>query len=147
MARLPWPEDAPVALVAQTTRSPGEVDAVASALRARYPFAETGDGAGTCTAVRDRQNAVREFAESEISRGFAPGVLVLGDASSSNTKRLEETARKAGAKAWRAASAAEAAAFDFAGVEILGVTSGASTPERLFIETVSLLRRKYGVAD
>lgn len=85
---------------------------------------------GVCTATRDRQQAVRDFVAS--ARGASVGVLVVGGAKSANTARLAEIAENGGAKAWRVSSAEEVSRLDFSGLDILGVTSGASTPESLF---------------
>ena len=107
------------------------------ALRARYPHLETTPAADICTATRDRQRAVAEFV-----RGGGDGVLVLGSAGSSNTNRLVEVARAAGASfAARAGSLEEVRALDLAGVRRLGVTAGASTPEEFLQDVVSALDR------
>ena len=127
---LPFPEG-PVGVVCQTTLSHDAVCAVLDALRARYPHLETPAAADVCTATRDRQRAVAEFV-----RSGGDGVLVLGSAGSSNTNRLVEVARAAGASfAARAGTLEEVRALDFAGVRRLGVTAGASTPED-FLECV-----------
>ena len=85
---------------------------------------------GVCTATRDRQQAVRDFVAS--ARSASVGVLVVGGAKSANTARLAEIAENGGAKAWRVSSADEVSRLDFGALDVLGVTSGASTPESLF---------------
>ena len=127
VAALPFPADGPVGAVCQTTLSADMVGSVFAALGARYPRLETTPASDACTATRDRQEAVRAFVA-----GGGDGVLVLGSASSSNTRRLAETAEAAGARAWRAGDLRELAAIDFSGTDVLGVTSGASTPEAFF---------------
>jgi 4-hydroxy-3-methylbut-2-enyl diphosphate reductase len=129
---LAIPRGSAVGVVCQTTLSADVVQKVMEALRARYPVLETGAGAGVCTATRDRQDAVRRFVASG-----GDGVLVLGSETSSNTRRLVEIARGAGAAAWRAVDAAEVAKLDFKGVRRLGVTSGASTPEDVFADVMA----------
>ena len=124
----------PVGVVCQTTLSDRDVSAAMEALRRRYPLLEESAAADVCTATRDRQAAVREFV-----RGGGDGVLVLGSAASSNTLRLVEIAEAEGARAWRAEMAEEVDGFSFVGVERLGVTAGASTPEDFFTETVKRL--------
>lgn len=138
-AALPFPADGPVGVVCQTTLAAGMVERVLGALAARYPRLETTPAADACTATRDRQDAVRAF----VAAG-GDGVLVLGSASSSNTRRLVETAETAGARAWRAASSDELAAIDFTGVARLGVTSGASTPETFFRQVCGRLSNGNG---
>ena len=85
---------------------------------------------GVCTATRDRQQAVRDLVAS--ARSASVGVLVVGGAKSANTARLAEIAENGGAKAWRVSSAEEVSRLDFGALDVLGVTSGASTPESLF---------------
>ena len=103
---------------------------------------DSGDHRGVCTATRDRQRAVVDFVER--NRGAAAvGVLVVGSAKSSNSRRLAEVAEKVGARAWLVPSADDAAALDLAGVEVLGVTSGASTPEPILRSAVSTLINSF----
>lgn len=140
VAALCIPESAPLGVLCQTTLSSGTVRAVLDALRARYPRLETPPAADVCTATRDRQRAVAEFV-----RGGGDGVLVLGSAGSSNTNRLVEVARAAGAPfAARAGTLEEVRALDFAGVRRLGVTAGASTPEDFLERVVAALPVKGG---
>ena len=134
VAALPFP-DGPVGVVCQTTLSSGTVRTVLDALRARYPHLETPPAADVCTATRDRQRAVADFV-----CGGGDGVLVLGSIGSSNTNRLVEVARAAGAAfAARAGTLEEIRTLDFAGVRRLGVTAGASTPEDFFRCAVAAL--------
>lgn len=99
---------------------------------------DSGDYRGVCTATRDRQRAVVDFAERY--RGTSTvGVLVVGSAKSSNTRRLADVAVKAGVKAWLVSLGEEASALDFTGIDVLGVTSGASTPEPILCSVVSAL--------
>lgn len=133
---LPYPADAPLGALCQTTMSSGTVHAVLDALRTRYPRLETPAAADVCTATRDRQRAVADFV-----RGGGDGVLVLGSAGSSNTNRLVDVARMAGARfTARAGSVEEVRALDFSGVARLGVTAGASTPEEFLRHVVEELR-------
>lgn len=135
VAGLEFTAERAVGAVCQTTFGMERARSVLDALRARYPLLETAPAAEVCTATRDRQDAVRTF----VARG-GDGVLVLGSATSSNTRRLAEVAAAAGAKVWRVADAAELAACSFAGIERLGVTSGASTPEEFLVEVVHELQ-------
>ncbi len=133
---LPFPQPSPVGVLCQTTFDAEAAAAILSALSKRYPSLQTPPAADICTATRDRQEAVRRFVGSG-----GDGVLVLGSASSSNTCRLLEVARAAGARfAVRAGSVDEAAALDYAGVKRLGVTAGASTPEDVVTDALARIR-------
>lgn len=107
---------------------------------------------GVCMATRDRQFAVRDFLEKEFSKGLSPssvGVLVVGSVKSSNTAKLAETAGRHGAKVWRVECGDDIAGIDFSGIEVVGVTSGASTPEDVFdgvcAAAKAKLQRTHGV--
>ena len=90
---------------------------------------DAGAHAGVCTATRDRQQAVRDFVTAHD--GGTVGVLVIGSAKSANTGRLVEVAEQSGAQAWRIASPYEIKKCAFPHLDVLGVTSGASTPEEM----------------
>ena len=105
---------------------------------------------GVCTATRARQSAVRRFLEKEFSKGLTPssvGVLIAGSAKSSNTAKLADMAKQAGASVWRVACGDEVAGLDFSGIEVVGVTSGASTPEDVFAGVCAAARAKRQCAD
>ena len=140
-----------LAVVSQTTMNADDVVRRVAELRATHPGLET--TAEVCRATKERQDAVRAFCRLQPSAVLSqptansqqpttPGraVLVLGSTTSSNSKRLAEVARQCGAKAFLAGSMDEVKKLDFTGVEKLGVTSGASTPERFFMEAVKFLR-------
>ena len=132
----------PFGVVSQTTMNGAEVEGFLDSLKAK--FGQDGviaDGAThICNATDERQLAVSRFAKSRANSG----VLVLGSSTSSNTLRLAEVAVSAGAKAWRAGSMDELERLDFSGVDELGVTSGASTPEDFLHQVVARLGGKGG---
>jgi 4-hydroxy-3-methylbut-2-enyl diphosphate reductase len=130
-----------VAYASQTTLSLDDVAAVVKALRRRFPALvgpETGD---ICYATQNRQEVVRALVE----RHGADLVLVLGSPNSSNSNRLCEVARAAGARAaYLLGSAAELdpAWLDLA--ERVGVSAGASTPEHLVVGLLARLEALGG---
>lgn len=87
-----------------------------------------------CYATRERQQAVRELAQR------VDCVLVLGSRNSSNSKRLVEVAEAEGCRAYLIASLEELEQVDITGVQRLGLTSGASTPESLLNELSQRLK-------
>ncbi len=100
---------------------------------------------GVCMATRDRQFAVCRFLENEFSKGLSPssvGVLIVGSAKSSNTARLAEKAGQYGANVWRVMSGNDIDRIDFSGIEVVGVTSGASTPEDVFDAVCAAVKAK-----
>ena len=118
-----------IGVVSQTTMNADEVERQVAELRKTYDVETMAE---VCHATKERQDAVKRFT--------GDAVLVLGSKSSSNSKRLKEVAEQNGAKAFMAGSMDELKKIDFSGVERLGVTSGASTPERFLMEAVKHLR-------
>ena len=127
-----------VGVVSQTSMNADEVAERIEELRREYVVEGT---SGVCQATKERQDAVRAFcAGHRPPRPGALGVLVLGSGTSANSRRLAKIAAECGAKAFQVGTMDELEALDFGGVETLGVTSGASTPERFFDEAMRFLR-------
>ncbi len=117
-----------IGVVSQTTMNADEVAAIVARLKESYTVETMAE---VCNATKERQDAVKAF--------DGDGLLVLGSANSSNTKRLMEVAR---CRAFRAGSLDEVRALDLGGIRRLGVTSGASTPECFLTKTVTYLKEK-----
>lgn len=115
----------PLGVVSQTTMNADDVKAKVEELKKSYKVETM---AQVCNATKERQDAVKAFTGDAL--------LVLGSANSSNTKRLAEVAK---CKTFRAGTLEEVKAIDFTGIERLGVTSGASTPEDFFNEVINYL--------
>ena len=110
---------------------------------------DSGEHEGVCTATQDRQDAVRRFVDFKVSEGMdasSVGVLVVGSVKSSNTGKLADVANRAGAKVWRIATEKNLGGVDFSGVEVVGLTSGSSTPEDVFQAILSRLERMESVS-
>ena len=109
-----------IGVVSQTTMDADEVERILGELTRRY---EVEGQPRVCTATHDRQEAVRNF------KGDA--LLVLGSRNSSNVRRLCEAAK---CPVFMAGTMDEVrkAEEDMASYGRVGVTSGASTPERFF---------------
>jgi len=118
-----------VAVVTQTTLSAAETERVLAVLRRRFPALRTTAADDICYATTNRQQAVQALAAR------TPLVLVLGGRHSSNTLRLAEVARAAGADARLVSACDELPADRLDAVTEVGLTAGASTPEA-FIATV-----------
>jgi len=123
-ARVELPEG-PLAYLTQTTLSVDETGHIVEALRERYPQLQSPPREDICYATQNRQDAVK---------AVAPGsdvVLVIGSKNSSNSNRLAEVAREFGADAHLVDDETEVDEGWLAGVQTVGVTSGASAPEHL----------------
>jgi 4-hydroxy-3-methylbut-2-en-1-yl diphosphate reductase len=135
---LPLPADAKVAYVTQTTLSVDETAEVIAALRKRFPHIHAPKREDICYATSNRQWAVKEMLP-EIDL-----LLVIGSRNSSNSNRLVEVARAAGVPAHLIDDETEIDERWLEGVATVGVTSGASAPERL-VERVCAWFRAGGV--
>ncbi|MGH2934611.1 MAG: 4-hydroxy-3-methylbut-2-enyl diphosphate reductase [Gaiellaceae bacterium] len=123
--RLELAPDARVAYVTQTTLSVDETNEIIDVLRRRFPQIEAPPKDDICYATSNRQWAVKELlAEVDL-------LLVVGSHNSSNSLRLVEVARAAGVPAHLVDDASEIDERWLRGVRVVGVTSGASAPERL----------------
>jgi len=133
--RLPWHASARVAYVTQTTLSLDDTRDILAALRTRYPQAIGPDVNDICYATQNRQNAVKALAqESDM-------VLIVGARNSSNSNRLREVAERSQKPAFLIQDANELDATWWAqGVQRIGISAGASTPELLVEQVVHALQ-------
>jgi len=119
-------DPAKVAWLSQTTLSVDETQQTVAALRARFPLLADPPSDDICYATQNRQAAVKAIAAG------AELVLVVGSPNSSNSVRLVEVARDAGAGAAYLVEDASALRPQWLdGVRTVGLTSGASVPEEL----------------
>src|SRR5215207_4222231 len=120
---LSFPEGTRLAYVTQTTLSVDETGAMIAALRARFPDIYAPKKEDICYATSNRQWAVKEML------GEIDLLLVVGSRNSSNSNRLVEVARAGGVAAHLIDDRAEIEEAWLEGVEVVGITSGASAPE------------------
>ncbi len=134
VAQLPFPEGDEVAYVTQTTLSVDDAAAVVAALRARYPRLREPKRQDICYATQNRQDAVKFMAPQ------VDVVIVVGSPSSSNSNRLREVAARLDRPAYMVDTAADLRAEWLQGARRVGVTAGASAPERLVQQVIDRLR-------
>lgn len=126
--------DRPVFVVTQTTLSVDDTRETIEAIRARWPEAEIRND--ICYATTNRQAAVREIADR------AGLVIVVGSANSSNSVRLAEVAKSVGTPAYRVDGIDEIDPAWYEGVEVVGLTAGASVPDELLDPIIDDLRAR-----
>jgi len=129
-----------LAYITQTTLSVDETREIVAVLRRRFPHIEGPAREDICYATSNRQWAVKELLD-EVDL-----LLVIGSRNSSNSLRLVEVARAAGVRAHLVDDASEIDTRWLEGVAVVGVTSGASAPERL-VRGVCEWFRDRGVRD
>lgn len=122
---LPMGPEESVAYVTQTTLSMDDTWDLIDALERRYPDIVGPGLDDICYATANRQRAVRKLTER------VDLVIVVGAHNSSNSNRLQEVAADHGVPARLIEEADDLDPIWLEGVESVGVTAGASTPERL----------------
>ena len=120
------PDENKVAWLSQTTLSVDETLTTVAALKKRLPNLMDPPSDDICYATQNRQVAIKQIVPQ------ADLVIIVGSKNSSNSVRLVEVSLEYGAKAaYLVDYAAEVKDEWFTGVEIIGVSSGASVPEIL----------------
>ncbi len=132
------PDPARLAYVTQTTLSVDDAREIIAVLTKRFPKIAGPRKEDICYATTNRQAAVKAIA------GECDLMVVLGAQNSSNSQRLREVAERAGAA--RAVLIPDVKALDWnwlAGVRTLGISAGASAPEKLVEELLAALGRRF----
>ena len=137
---LELPADARVAYITQTTLSVDETGEIITALRRRFPEIHAPKKEDICYATSNRQWAVKDLL------GEVDLLLVIGSRNSSNSNRLVDVARAYGVAAQLIDDETDIDESWLEGVETVGLTSGASAPERL-VDRVCDWFRARGVED
>jgi 4-hydroxy-3-methylbut-2-enyl diphosphate reductase len=137
---LELPADAKVAYITQTTLSVDETGEIIQALRKRFPAIHAPKKEDICYATSNRQWAVKDLL------GEVDLLLVIGSRNSSNSNRLVEVARAHGVAAQLIDDETDIDEAWLDKAEIVGLTSGASAPEKL-VERVCDWFRARGVDD
>jgi 4-hydroxy-3-methylbut-2-en-1-yl diphosphate reductase len=133
---LALPEGAKVAYITQTTLSVDETSEIIAVLRRRFPDIYAPKKEDICYATSNRQWAVKEMlAEVDL-------LLVIGSRNSSNSNRLVEVARAGGVPAQLIDDESDIQEAWLDGVETVGLTSGASAPEKLVARVCDWFRAR-----
>ena len=122
-----------VAFISQTTLAVDDTKEVVDELRRRFPRIAGPTKDDICYASQNRQQAVKEIAQR------ADLVLVVGSGNSSNSNRLVEVARDEGSKAFLIEDETSIDPEWLETAQIIGISSGASTPEILVDRVVKYL--------
>ena len=135
VATLTIPSDTPVAYITQTTLSIDDTKGIILALKKRFTDIVGPETTDICYATQNRQTAVRQLAE------VADVILVVGAKNSSNSNRLVEIGREVGVPSYLLADGSELKPEWVAGKARVGLTAGASAPERLVEDVIAALGR------
>jgi 4-hydroxy-3-methylbut-2-en-1-yl diphosphate reductase len=133
---LEVPDPGKVAYITQTTLSVDETTEIIAHLKRKFPAIVGPKTDDICYATTNRQQAVKQMARQ------CDLVLVIGSTNSSNSNRLVEVAREHGARSHLIDNALQVDEEWLAGVETVGITSGASAPEELVERLVEFFRER-----
>jgi 4-hydroxy-3-methylbut-2-enyl diphosphate reductase len=124
-----------LAYVTQTTLSIDDTREVIDALVRRFPHIQGPELRDICYATQNRQNAVKQLVDERIDALF-----VIGSKNSSNSNRLAELGVRSGVRSYLIDDAFEIRPEWLVGATSIGVTAGASAPERLVQEVLERLK-------
>jgi len=129
-----------VVWLSQTTLSVDETMQTVAKLQERLPLLQSPPSDDICYATSNRQHVVKQIAPQ------CDVVLVVGSRNSSNSVRLAEVARSAGARAsYLVDYAQEIDDAWLEGATTVGLTSGASVPDDLVMQVLDhLAARGFG---
>lgn len=123
-----------LAYVTQTTLSVDDTQMVIDALRVKYPHIKGPKKDDICYATQNRQDAVRVLAkDSDV-------LIVVGSTNSSNSNRLRELSETLGVPSYLVDAPEQIEQKWFDGVEVVGVTAGASAPELLVKQVIDQIK-------
>ena len=132
------PEGSNLAFATQTTLSVDDTAEIISILQFRFPDIKGPRGEDICYATTNRQKAVKDIANN------VDLMLVIGASNSSNSLRLVEVAKQAGAADAMLIADKTAIQWDRADKAVhIGLSAGASAPESLVQEVIQALTDRY----
>ena len=133
-------DESKLSYVTQTTLSLDDTADIVSTLKRRFPGIVAPHKEDICYATTNRQEAVKRVAPQ------VDALVVVGAPNSSNSRRLQEVAERAGCSySVLVQRAAEIDWSKFEGIKTLGVTAGASAPEVLVEEILDAFAARYAL--
>lgn len=136
-AKISIPDPEKIVALTQTTLSVDDTREIIAVLKKRFPKLATAAKEDICYATQNRQDAVKQLSQ-EVDL-----VLVIGSPNSENSNQLCNVARSRGKQAYLIDDHRAIDPAWLAGVKRVGITSGASVPERL-VENAADYFKKMG---
>jgi 4-hydroxy-3-methylbut-2-enyl diphosphate reductase len=131
---LSVPDPEKVAYVTQTTLSVDDTKDIVEALKRKFPYIISPSKLDICYATQNRQDAVKELSK------LTDVIFIMGSPESSNSNRLVEVAKSAGVKTAYLIEGANNLKHEmFRDDMVVGLSSGASTPETVVQEVIERL--------
>jgi len=139
--KLDFSADSDLSFLTQTTLSVDDTRDIIEALQVRYPNVVAPKAEDICYATSNRQAAVKQIApKSDL-------LLVIGAPNSSNSLRLVEVAERLGTRSYLIQRADEIDPSWLTDVSTIGITAGASAPEKLVREVIARVGEWYEVKE
>src|SRR6516164_1970124 len=123
-----------IGIAAQTTQPLERVHRLASLIRRRFPASEVRVIDTVCKPTKQRQSAAIDLAE------HADVVIVVGGASSNNTRELVRTCAEHCARVHHVQTDTDVRIEWFADADIVGLTAGTSTPDQVIDRVEARIR-------
>jgi 4-hydroxy-3-methylbut-2-enyl diphosphate reductase len=130
------PDPDRIAVLTQTTLSVDDTHDVIKVLKQRFPKLITPAKEDICYATQNRQDAVKQLSRA------VDLVLVIGSRNSENSNQLCNAAQSQGVPAYLVDEIGSLNPDWLRGVTRVGITSGASVPERLVEEAADFFKRQ-----
>ncbi len=127
-----------IGVAAQTTQPVQKVRHLADLIRRRFPRSEVRVFDTVCKPTKDRQAAAVEMALA------ADVVIVVGGASSNNTRELVKTCARHCSRVHHVQTQADVRAEWFDAAEVVGLTAGTSTPDEVIDRVEARIRAVNG---
>ncbi len=134
--KLEFAPDDKLIYLTQTTLSVDDTQAIADALKKKFPQLTPPPKDDICYATTNRQHAVKQLAPK------CDLILVIGAKNSSNSVRLRETALTCGTQSYLIDDETQIRDEWFDGVKTVGITAGASAPEIMVFRVVENLQKR-----
>lgn len=135
------PDPGKIVALTQTTLSVDDTRGIIEVLRARFPKMVTAAKEDICYATQNRQDAVKQLSN------VVDLVLVIGSRNSENSNQLRKVAESQGKPAFLIDDYHGIDPAWLTGIKNLGITSGASVPERLVQEAVDYFKQQGAAID
>jgi 4-hydroxy-3-methylbut-2-enyl diphosphate reductase len=126
-----------LALATQTTLSIDDTKSIVDALLKKFPAIEKHYKSDICYATQNRQNIVKAMIP-QITK-----LIVIGSKESSNSNRLCDIGNENNIPSFLVDRASNISIENFAESDIVGITAGASAPDNLVMEVITLFQEKF----
>src|SRR5678815_1450603 len=124
-----------IGVAAQTTQSLEKVRRIVALIRQRFPASDVRFFDTVCKPTKERQTAAVDMAQQ------ADLVIVVGGATSNNTRELVKTCAQYCARVHHVQTDADVRSEWLIGAEVVGLTAGTSTPDEVIDRVEARIRQ------